>query len=136
MARKTWRDKFESAAEPRIEPVDKPFAGMPAGGTMLISSPREVRDVMTGLPPGHAGRIADLRRELARRHGTDGVCPTSTSIFARIVAEIALEEIAAGVPPEAVAPFWRTIDPADTLAVKLPRGPEFIREMRRRERAG
>ena len=74
-----------------------------------------------------------IRGDLAVRNQADYTCPVSTGIFLRIVAESAYEELMEGAPTEAVAPFWRAIDPKSPLAAKLTCGPEFIREKRAAE---
>jgi hypothetical protein len=62
----------------------------------------------------------------ASTHGADFSCPISTSIFARIAAEAALDEMEMGKPAQDVTPFWRTIEPDGPVARRLSCGPEFI----------
>jgi len=71
-----------------------------------------------------------MRRDLAKAHGADLSCPISTSIFARIAAEAALEENESGRPLSEVTPFWRVIDEASPLARKLSCGPDLLRTQR------
>lgn len=54
-------------------------------------------------------------------------------IFLRIVAEAALEELAAGTPEDRITPFWRVLDENSVTAGKIRGGAEFIRRMRERE---
>jgi hypothetical protein len=77
-----------------------------------------------------------MRADLAAAHGADLACPLSTSIFARIAAEAALEAAAAGAPLDGITPFWRLIDEDSKIANKLSCGPDFIRAQRARESAG
>jgi hypothetical protein len=77
-----------------------------------------------------------MRSELAVAHGADISCPISTSIFARIAAEAALEETTLGVPLPEVTPFWRVIEEDGTVAKKLSCGPDFIRNLRAAEASG
>jgi hypothetical protein len=62
-----------------------------------------------------------------------GTCPLTASIFARIAAEAALEDMAGGKPAEKITPFWRLIDPKSPIAKKLSCGPQFLAKMRRTE---
>jgi hypothetical protein len=77
-----------------------------------------------------------MRSELAAAHGADISCPISTSIFARIAAEAAIEQTAVGVPLAEVTPFWRVIEDCGPVAQKLSCGPEFIRSQRAAEASG
>lgn len=132
--RKTWREKL-ATGEPHVTRLEKPFAGLPAGTRLLISSPQEVQAYVRAIPRGETRSILTLRAELAARHGADAACPTSTSIFLRIVAEAALEEMAEGRGPAEVAPFWRVVDPRSSLARKLPCDPQLIETLRAAETA-
>jgi hypothetical protein len=108
---------------------------MSAGARMLISSPQSIRDYMAAQHEGAAGTIADMRRVMAKAAKADGMCPLTGSIFARIVAEAALEEMAERkLKPAQITPFWRVIEPTGPLAKKLSCGPDFIAQMRAAER--
>lgn len=88
----------------------------------------EVRNIA----PGNTRKPEEVRADLAVRHGADATCPLTTGIFLRIIAEVALEDLAAGATLESVTPFWRVVDPKSPLAKKLSCGPEFI-QIRRTE---
>jgi hypothetical protein len=128
--KKTWREKLEQPGAVKVETLDKPFCGAPAGAEMLISTPRDVADYIRSLPPGATRSIAEVRRELAARYGAQISCPTSTSIFVRVVAEVALEDMAQGRPASEVTPFWRVVDPDGPLAARLTCDKELIRALR------
>jgi hypothetical protein len=131
---KTWADKLNARTEAKIEVLPKAFGGMPTGARMLISTPAAVRDYMAAQPKGCAGTIATMRLEMAKAARADGTCPLTGSIFARIAAEAALEEMTArNLKPAQITPFWRVIEPKSALAKKLTCGPEFIEEMRAAE---
>lgn len=122
------------AQPPHTVRLDKDFAGVPAGATLLISSPQELADYLREqLPPGSTRAIQQVRRELAERHGADATCPVSTAIFLRVVAEDAWDQIEAGTPATDVTPFWRVVDPASPLAKKLRAGPTWIAHQRAAE---
>ncbi|MCR9194648.1 MAG: hypothetical protein NXH88_07945, partial [Hyphomonas sp.] len=59
----------------------------------------------------------------------------STSIFVRMVAEAALEDLADGKPVSEVAPFWRMITSRDKMAGKLNVDLAWIDEQRALEAA-
>ena len=133
---KSWKQKLDGGKPPHVEVLDKKFGGASPGAKMLVSQPREVDSYMRELTPGMAQGVAEMRTILARRHGADVACPISTSIFARIAAEAALDELALGADLDTITPFWRTIDPTSDLAGKLSCGGGFIEQQRAREKAG
>ena len=100
---------------------------------MLVATPLEVEGYMRAVPAGETRTIQQMRDDLARAHGADLTCPMSTSIFARIAAEAALEEVQMGRTTEEITPFWRVIGPETPLAKKLSCGAAFVAERRAAE---
>ncbi|HEY0411921.1 MAG TPA: hypothetical protein VGD66_02120 [Allosphingosinicella sp.] len=133
---KTWKQKLEGGRPAHVEILDKPFGGALPGAKMLVATPRLVDDYMRNVPAGESRSIARMRTDLAQRHGAEISCPLSTSIFARIAAEAALEEAAAGTPLAEVTPFWRVIDEKSPIAGKLSCGVALVRAQREREATG
>lgn len=130
---KSWRQKFDGAKQPHVVTLESAFAGVPAGARLFIASPRLIADRIATIPFGTTREPSDLRADLARAHDADATCPVSTGIFLRIVAEEALERIAAGMPVAEVTPFWRAIAPGSPLAAKLSCGDDFLRIQRAME---
>lgn len=131
--KKSWQDKFNSRTQTTIETLEKPFAGLQPGQTLLISTPAEFDAHLRQIPYGQTESVANLRQTLAALHRADATCPLTTGIFLRIVAEVALEQIAQGQPLSDVAPFWRVVEPKSHLAQKLSCGPEWIAAQRASE---
>lgn len=131
---RTWAQKLEGAKPPHNVVLDKAFAGVPPGATLHISSPAALRDVVVAIPLGQTRTVQQLRDDLARANGADATCPVSTAIFLRVVAEAALERLAAGASASEVTPFWRVVEPGSTLARKLSGDPDFITTRRAAER--
>lgn len=127
---KTWPEKFASAKPAHVVVLDKPFAGAAAGERLFIPSPALLAERIAALPAGARTDPVALRAALAREHGSQATCPVATAIHLRILAECALEQMAAGGEP---IPFWRAIPPESELARKLSCGPEFIRRRREAE---
>lgn len=125
-----WRKRFAAAKDPHVVMLSSPFAGVPAGAMMLISSPGEIARYVAAIPSGETRTIARLRSDLAKRAKADAMCPVTTAIYLRVVAEVALDELEAGKPMDEVVPFWRVIEPKDKLAAKLSCGPERIEHLR------
>lgn len=131
--RKTWQEKYETTKESKVVVLPAPFAGAPAGAKMVISHPAEVESQLRRIPKGELVEAREFRKRLAEANGADITCPTSTSIFLRIVAEVALEHIHSGEKLESVAPFWRVVAPESPLASKLTCGADWIRRQRETE---
>ena len=130
---KTWQEKLNTKQVPKLKALEKPMAGIPAGGTLFFPTPQLVKQFMDNIPEGSSVSMAQMRKQLAEAYQGDGSCPLSTSKFARIVAEAAWEEIEAGKEPDQVTPFWRVIEPNSTIAKKLACGSEFLDVMRKQE---
>lgn len=128
--KKGWKDKLAAANPPHVVTLDKAFAGVAAGKKLAIASPLMVKAYVEQIPRGHVASMLEMRQAFAKGLGADATCPTSSAIFLRIVAEAALEDIAAGTKAAAATPFWRIVDPRSVLAQKLSCGPDFVAHMR------
>lgn len=131
---KSWTDKFNAPAEVVVKPAPASIAGMRAGQIMLVPTPRMIADFMLAIPPGTAVDVVSMRRELAQRHGAEVTCPIYTGYHLRTVAEAAIEAHGAGMPVEAIVPFWRVLDDTAPTTKRLPNGPAFVRQRRSAER--
>ncbi len=130
---KSWNEKLTGAPAPHTSVLKKPFGGLNPGDTMFIASPLMVRDYMRQIPPGERRTVLQMRAEFAAQSGAKATCPLTASLFARIAAEAALEEMAQGRQASETTPFWRLIDPDSAVGKKLSCGSEFVRRMRMAE---
>jgi hypothetical protein len=115
----------------KLAPVD--IAGMRAGQVMLVPTTRLIAEFMAAVPVGGSVSVVEMRRELARRWDAEVTCPIYTGYHLRTVAEAALEAHAAGLPAEAITPFWRVLDETSPTTGRLPNGVAFVRERRAAE---
>jgi hypothetical protein len=74
----------------------------PPGASMVVSSAREVNELMALPTHGKLITLDPIRDALAVRYGTTIACPVSTAIFINIAAQAAED--------------WRTMGRADTTA--------------------
>lgn len=128
--RTDWRKRFAGAHAPRVVVLDAPFAGVPAGARMLISSPGEIAAYVARIPHGQSRTIARLRSDLARQAKAAAMCPVTTAIYLRVVAEVALADLAAGKTLGDVIPFWRVIEPESKIAARLSCGAAGVAHLR------
>jgi hypothetical protein len=124
--RKTWQEKMNPGAKPKIVRLDKPYAGVAVGAKLLVATPEIVRDYIAAIPKGETRTVREMREDLARTYKADATCPASSGIFVRITAEAALEEAEKGKAISRITPFWRIVDPASPAAQKISCGPKFI----------
>ncbi len=133
MMAKSWTERLNAPAELVVKPAPISIAGMRAGQIMLVPTARLIADFMSAIPPGRTVDTKAMRRELAQRHHAEVTCPIYTGYHLRTVAEAALEAHAAGVPVEAITPFWRVLDAQSPTTGRLPNGPGFVAARRAAE---
>lgn len=121
-----WRKRFGAAKDPHVVMLHADFAGVKAGNMMLISSPGEIANYVARIPQGETRTMDRLRNELARKAGANAMCPVTTAIYLRVVAEVALADLAEGKALDQVVPFWRVVLPGSKVAAKLSCGPDHV----------
>ncbi len=121
-----WRKRFGAAKDPHVVMLHSDFAGVKAGNTMLISSPGELANYIARIPRGETRTIDRLRNELARKVGAQAMCPVTTAIYIKVVAEVALQDLAEGKLLDQVVPFWRVVLPDSKVAGKLTCGRDHV----------
>lgn len=128
-----WRRRCHDAKPAKRVVLEAPFAGIPAGATLFVATPALIARYVGNIPAGAVRELPRLRDDLARSNDADATCPVSTSIFLRVVAEAAWDELQGGIPLGEVTPFWRAVAPDSALAKKLRCGADWIRAMRASE---
>lgn len=113
--------------------LESGFAGIKAGEMMFVATPLIVDAYIRKIPEGQHRTVPGMRKELARRNHCAASCPVSTSIFVRIAAEAALEQIEEGKPISQVTPFWRILRAEDKITARLSIDPEWVTTQRRLE---
>ena len=121
-----WRKRFGAAKAPHVVMLHADFAGVKAGNTMLIPSPGEIANYLSRIPKAETRTMDRMRNELARKAGANAMCPVTTAIYLRVVAEVALADLAGGKRLEEVVPFWRVVLPDSKVAQKLSCGPDHV----------
>lgn len=125
--------KMQKAREPKRVRLEADFAGIKAGQMLFVGTPAIVDAYVRRVPRGETRSIVRLRREIARQHRCSAMCPVSTAIFLRMVAEAAWEQFEAGADLGDIAPFWRVVEPDSVLAKKLRADSRWIALQRERE---
>jgi hypothetical protein len=131
--RKTWIEKRDTAKPPQIKKVDKQFADILKGETMLIANPRMVDAYIRHIPRGSSCTLQKMREDLAAENNADKTCPVTAGIFLRIVAEAAYEEYNTGKPLKGITPFWRILSTDAPTAKKLSFGTALLERERNKE---
>jgi hypothetical protein len=115
----SWAVKLAKPRNPKRVLTDVPFAGIPPGSMLFVGTPEIVANYVKKIPRGETRTIERMRREIARNNDCDAMCPVSTAIFLRMVAECAWDQLRDGKTLDKVVPFWRIIEPGSTIAKKL-----------------
>ena len=118
-ARLTAKEKLARKKEIKIVEMDKAYGGIGVGEKMLVATPQIVDSYIKTIPRGETRTIPELRSALAAAYKCDGTCPMSTSIFIRMSAEAAIEDMEADLSEAEITPFWRVITSKDKMAKKL-----------------
>lgn len=128
-----WRARAAKAKPAHTVVLHTDFAGVKAGTTMLIAAPDVIAAWVAAIPSGETRTIARLRNELARAHGAQATCPVTTALYLRVVAQVALADLAQGARLADVVPFWRVIDPGSPIARRLDIDPLRLADLRAAE---
>jgi len=130
--KKSWQEKLaDDKGFPKAFRIDATKSKRWGTGTFVIPAPREVDELMRRVPKGKLTTIDELRKALARRHGSTIACPITTGIFAWIAAHAAAE--AADEGRTRTTPYWRTLKSSGELNPKYPGGAKLIAKRLRSE---
>lgn len=133
MAKKTWQQKYDSDRPHEVKVIDKKFADMPAGTRMFIATPKIIDDYVNHIPKGVQVNLLTMRKDLAAEYDAEMTCPVTTSIFLRVVSELAFENYQKGMSIDEITPFWRAMNSKMPIAKKLSCGIDFITTQRTKE---
>jgi len=121
--RKSWQEKLaDDKGLPKVVEITDKMSQRWGTGTCVIPAPREVDEIMRGVPRGKLITINQIREILAKRHSATIGCPITTGIFAWVAAHAAAEEAAGG--KKEITPYWRTLKSGGELNEKYPGGVE------------
>jgi alkylated DNA nucleotide flippase Atl1 len=98
---------------------------------MLIPKPLDIDALIRRVKKGKLITQEQIRRKLAEEFKVEAVCPITTGIFVRIVAEAAEEDLKSG--KRKPAPWWRVINRDGSLNPKLPGKASLQAERLKRE---
>ena len=129
----TATERLNRAKSPKRVILKNDFAGLNAGSSMFVATPKIVDNCVKQLPVGQFISMPELRADLAREHDCDTTCPLTTAIFLRLVAEAALEQLESGSEIENVTPFWRVVAPGDQVSSRLPVDQQWLERRRNEE---
>ena len=128
-------ERLNKAESPKVVILEKDFAGIRAGSSMFVATPKIVDEFINKMPQGRFVTMPELRADLAIEYDCDATCPVSTAIFLRVVAEAALEHLEQGATTADITPFWRVVAPGDKVSARLPIDQKWL-EARRQEELG
>jgi uncharacterized membrane protein len=130
---KTWTEKFNQSKKVIIKTIDRNFAGITIGETLVLPSTQIIDDYVRAIPKGKQKIIDDFRKETAKKFKVNKTCPVMTNMNLKIVAELAAENIENKNALETVSPFWRLVKTNDPITKKLSFSNEMISQLRKDE---
>lgn len=98
---------------------------------VLIPTVDILSEKIRQVPAGTVRDLDEVLAELAREHGADMTCPTTTQRVLKVIAVIAHSAVT--LKDDAAVPFWRVIDP-ERDADRLAGGRGFAIAQQTRER--
>jgi hypothetical protein len=128
-----WKARFTCKKPLQIKRIEKSFADIPAGASMLIVTPQMVDAAVRKIPFGKSLEQVEIRKILAKKYSAQYACPVTTGIALRVVSEFSFVEHQAGRELAEITPFWRAVNPTSKLAEKLECGIPFLLERRKAE---
>jgi hypothetical protein len=130
---KTWKEKFNQSKKVIIKTIDRNFADITIGETLVLPTTQIIDDYLRAIPVGEQKTIVEFRADTAKKFKVDKTCPVMTNMNLKIVAELSVENMVNKNPVETVSPFWRLIKPNDPITKKLSFSDEFITQLRKEE---
>ena len=121
-SRTSWREKLENDEHSKIVPIPSRMRKSLGSGTLLIPKPLDIDALIRKTKKGQLITSAEIRSRLARDNRVDAVCPLTTGIFVRIVAEAAAEDLQSG--KKLITPYWRVLTIDGRLNEKFPGGSQ------------
>ena len=131
--KKSWIGKRDCEKSFKIKTNEKKFADIPKWSRMLIASPPIIDEYVKSILYGEFIEPVKMRDDLAKEYQADKTCPVTTGIFLRVISEASYEEYEYGIDLNAIAPFWRMVNPNSKLAGKLACGIDFISKRQEQE---
>ncbi len=126
--RKSWQEKLnDDKGLPKVVEITERMSRKWGTGTCVVPSPREVDEIMKGVPHGKLTTINEIRSALAKKHRATIGCPITTGIFASIAAHAAAEEREKG--NQDTTPYWRTLKSGGVINEKYPGGAKEQRRL-------
>jgi CO dehydrogenase/acetyl-CoA synthase alpha subunit len=131
--KKTAREKLEAehASHGSVSPIPPIWQASMGKGMMVVPRPLDVDAMMRTARKGKLVTLTQIRARLAKKSKVNQCCPLTTGIFARLAAEAAEEDAAAG--KGRVTPWWRTVRDNGQLIDKFPGGGKLQAARLRRE---
>ncbi len=127
--KKSWQDKLADKKNlPKILKLEEKFPcynavhkmGANAGDDVVLVNPSEIIDIMKKVPKRKLITIAEICKNIAKKHKVQGCCSLTTGIFIMTAAN-ATEE-AARDGKDLNIPYWRTLKADGFLNEKYPGG--------------
>ena len=138
--KKTWAEKLvDKTGYPKVLRLEEGFPcyrtlhklGAEVGDDVVLVNPGEVVGLMKLVPEGKLITLAEVVKEIAKRHGVRACCTLTSGIFVMTAANAAEEAAQKGI--DMGIPYWRTLKIGGYLNDKYPGGVGSHRHLLERE---
>jgi hypothetical protein len=130
---KTWEEKFNQSKKVVIKTMDRSFADVKIGETLILPTTKIIDDYINAIPKGEQRTIEEFRIETAKKHKVNKTCPVMTNMNFKIVAELSVEKLNTKINSESASPFWRMVKPTDPIVKKFSFDNSVIQNLRDKE---
>jgi hypothetical protein len=126
--KKSWQEKLADSKDlPKGVEITGRMSKRWGTGTVAISAPIDVDEIMRQVPKGKLITINEIRERIAKKHRATIGCPITTGIFAWIAAHAAEEAEKQG--KKKITPYWRTLKSGGELNAKYPGGIPNLKKL-------
>jgi hypothetical protein len=138
--KKTWEEKLvDKKGYPKVLRLEQGFPcykalhkmGAEVGDYVVLVNASEVVELMKLVPEGKLTTLAEICKEVAKRHGVKACCTLTSGIFVMTAANAVEEAAVRGVVLN--IPYWRTLKIGGFLNDKYPGGVESHGHLLRQE---
>jgi hypothetical protein len=130
---KTWEEKFNQSKKVVIKTIDRNFADVKIGETLILPTTKIIDEYINAIPKGEQRTIEEFRIETAKRHKVNKTCPVMTNMNLKIVAELSAERLNDKQNSKSISPFWRIIKSTDPIVKKFSFDNSVIQNLRAKE---
>ena len=120
--KKDFNKMLNAPMETKIVTLDADAAQKWGGSTMVVAPKKDYDELIKQIPKGKLVTTNELRKNIAKKYGTDITCPLTAGIFTNIVAWASYQR------STDITPYWRVVKAKGELNNKFPEYPTLQKQ--------